>query len=395
MPTVDKAGTKQRLANFRESLLASLDDEHLKKFDDWVKLTTKIVRLGLFLLLFLGLIPEYEIVVKLLSTTTLVLVYLALEVLYQYASIRDAFDAKIQAAVFSIFALWYAATYSFLAFLGILIGSIEISIIWAVAMILGALILRIEIGNWITGIISSAVKGKMKPFEQVITLTALRYYSKAIFSASTIIASLIFAYFIAWLQPSETWWPFAVLILVITAVLFAIDLVRIDKFSESLDLLWIISDLMVTDLMTYSLDLCNRLADAGIVGYKPVLLPGKCVNISDLPEVDPAYRIGTSLLLPENKEPVIVLHPVEMEIDIQKVMAHLNESWNKVATPITQEGTLSIIPPFFIPNARILVENALVQMTRIAWVSGTPCFGLELAGTDLLKISSDVGQFHK
>ena len=390
MLKVDKAGTKQRLRTFRESLLASLDENQLKQFDEYVKLSTKIVRFSLYLLLFLGLLPEYEIIVKILSTVTLALVYLALEILYHYADIRVAFDAKIQAVVFSIFALWYACTYSFLVFLGIFIKSIWISIIWTLAMVLGAIILREIVENWLMDKVSSVVKHVMRPFEEVITLTALRYYRKAIFSASVIIGSLVFAFFVTWLQSSVLWLSF---VLVCVAVFFAIDFIRIDKFTESIDLLWIVNERWTTDLMTYSLDLCNSLADAGIVGYNVVLRLGKCFNISDLPDVNPAYLIGTSLILPQNNAPVILLHPVEMKVDIMKVMAYLNEKWNRFVTSKTQEGTLSTVPPFFFPDARVLVKSALVQMERVAWVSGNPCFGLELAGEDLLKISSNVGQF--
>ncbi|MFW9887474.1 MAG: hypothetical protein ACFFER_04790 [Candidatus Thorarchaeota archaeon] len=396
MQNLDKSGTRERLETFRQSLLASLDEDQLKKFDSWVKLTSNAVRMGLYALVFLTVLPEYEFLAKVISTTTLMLVYLAFEVLYQYASIRNAFDAKIQAVVFSIFAFWYGLSYSFLLLLGSFLGSIGISIIWAAAMMLAAVLLHRVVRSWLLGKLSPVIKHKMKRFESVITLTALRYFRKAAFNASSIIASLLLAYFLVLSQPVETiWWPVAVAILICFSIVLAIDIMRIDKFSESLDLLWIINDFMVTDLMTYSLDLCNRLDETGIVDYLPVFHHPKCVNLSDLPEVNPTHLVGTSLLLPEDREPVIVLHPVAMKIDLVKVMTHLDENWNRVRTPKNREGGLSLIPPFFAPDARILVDSSLIEANRVAWVSGKPCFGLEIAGSDLVKISSHVGQFQK
>lgn len=127
--------------------------------------------------------------------------------------------------------------------------------------------------------------------------------------------------------------------------------------------------------------------------YTPVFRYGKCFTVSDLLGVDPIHLIGTGVFLPEGREPVIVLHPVTMKVDVEKVMVKLNEMWTKVRIPETQEQSLAIFPPFFAPDARVVIDSSLAQMERVAWISGNPCFGIELAGVDLRKISSLVGQF--
>jgi hypothetical protein len=393
---LEEMDTKERMKKFRESLLSTLNPERIDELNEWAHMGEKItagILLGIGLLSY---IFELGFGIELFSAIVGFFLLVIFDVLFRHSKLRKAFDYKILLVALSIFGLWYGFSYGLLIIAGFYFRDVPIVLLpWAIVVMIVSYIVWVKTRSFLDIRISSAVIEDMAPFRKTIVKQASRYISKARLNSSVIASCILIPSVIYLVQPPEN--PIAVILLstfLIISLLSFLDLLRIDKYSESLDILWDVGSIWVTDLMTHCVFLKKRFTELGITDYQVVERYKPCWSTSDLPDSNPSDFISSQIYIPKGFSPAILLKISGSEADDLKVRNTVDEEWNEV-TIIGANSTLPVTPPLYFPNARVLADEPVIEKDFVAWVSGRPCFGIIFKGSDIKKLCNYIGHFTK